>query len=400
MNDLQGETQMQAKLKDYFTLLVKPTSLCNLRCSYCYQNRNNLQRAGWMQDSTLEILTKHACNLPVSQVAMEWIGGETLLAGVDFFERALEYQQRFNSRRIKILNAIQTNGTLLNDKWFSFFLKHPEFGLSISFDLFEELQDLNRKTPNGKGTYKKVHRNLLELQTLEIPFGILITVTPDALNYPAGDWVDLLVRERFLYVGLQLDYNFYSGNNRDLIERYLSFLEDLFYYQAQHNQSVKNPQDKLLIRESYYLYNRIERRNPQKRSCHNTPRLCLDYLLSVDLNGEVYACCDAFLGIVSEKYGNFSCGNILEDDFNAIFKNHIYRKLYKDMNAGRIKCHSCEYFPLCQGGCGLFKSLQSGKVDSGPKDDITSYCTLQKGYFSFVTDVQKRAIIRKSYNYL
>jgi uncharacterized protein len=59
----------------------------------------------------------------------------------------------------KITNAIQTNGTLLDDEWCSF-LAEAGFLVGLSVDGPEELHDANRVDKGGKPSFKKVMRGL------------------------------------------------------------------------------------------------------------------------------------------------------------------------------------------------------------------------------------------------
>ena len=42
-----------------------------------------------------------------------WHGGEPLFAGIDFYQKAVEYQRPWEEKGKKITNSIQTNATLI-----------------------------------------------------------------------------------------------------------------------------------------------------------------------------------------------------------------------------------------------------------------------------------------------
>lgn len=46
-----------------------------------------------------------------------WHGGEPTLAGLDFYREAVALQKKYNKDGKRIINGIQTNGTLLDDNW-------------------------------------------------------------------------------------------------------------------------------------------------------------------------------------------------------------------------------------------------------------------------------------------
>jgi len=62
-----------------------------------------------------------------------WHGGEPLLAGIPFFEKIIEFQNKHCKKGQLILNTVQTNGTLINEKWTDFFRAH-NFRIGISVE--------------------------------------------------------------------------------------------------------------------------------------------------------------------------------------------------------------------------------------------------------------------------
>jgi uncharacterized protein len=67
-----------------------------------------------------------------------------LLAGLKFYRRVVEIQHEICPQNYKLRNAIQTNGTLLNQEWGDFF-KEYNFGIGISLDGPKEIHDKHRK---------------------------------------------------------------------------------------------------------------------------------------------------------------------------------------------------------------------------------------------------------------
>jgi uncharacterized protein len=76
-----------------------------------------------MSDAVLERLTSEAL-AGGHDVVFHWHGGEPLLAGIDFYERAVALQRAFSSSGQVVTNTVQTNGTLLNDRWVRLFVRH------------------------------------------------------------------------------------------------------------------------------------------------------------------------------------------------------------------------------------------------------------------------------------
>lgn len=142
-----------------FNLMVKPVgSLCNLGCTYCYYlDKADIYggKEPRMDIAGLERYVKtfiESCE--VEQVTFNWHGGEPLVAGIDFYRKAVEFQKRYGANR-KIINTIQTNGTLINPEWARFF-KEEDFLVGVSIDGPMEIHDAMRRDRGGKPTFDRV----------------------------------------------------------------------------------------------------------------------------------------------------------------------------------------------------------------------------------------------------
>lgn len=54
------------------------------------------------------------------EIVFTWHGGEPTILGLEYFEKVVELQAKYSPKHSKIVNDLQTNGTLLNDKWCQF----------------------------------------------------------------------------------------------------------------------------------------------------------------------------------------------------------------------------------------------------------------------------------------
>ena len=104
---------------------------------------------------------------PTRDVSFMWQGGEPTLLGVDFLREVVRLQRQF-ARGKRIANAIQTNGTLLDDAWWEF-LKQNNFLVGVSIDGPRELHDVYRVDKRQKPTFDLVVRaiELLKRHTVE-----------------------------------------------------------------------------------------------------------------------------------------------------------------------------------------------------------------------------------------
>ena len=112
-----------------FHVMVKPRGpICNLDCEYCYflsKERLYPDSDFRMSGALLEEYTRQYIEAQrVPEVTFAWQGGEPTLMGLDFFREAVAYQQKYRKPGMRIINALQTNGTLLDDGWGQFFHDH------------------------------------------------------------------------------------------------------------------------------------------------------------------------------------------------------------------------------------------------------------------------------------
>ena len=118
-------------------LLIKPASGdCNLACQYCFYLRSSSvypeQNKHRMSEKVLEDMIKQTLKINHPVASFAWQGGEPLLMGLEFFEKAVELMKN-HGKGHSVSNGLQTNGILLDEKWAKFFVKY-RFLLGVSLD--------------------------------------------------------------------------------------------------------------------------------------------------------------------------------------------------------------------------------------------------------------------------
>ena len=123
-----------------FNLMLKPVgAACNLDCVYCYYKDKDYGH-GIMDDETLELSVKDYLETAgTDEVTFNWHGGEPLLAGREFYRKALLLQKKYSDGR-KINNTIQTNGILIDREWAEF-LAENDFLTGLSLDGPQDIHD-------------------------------------------------------------------------------------------------------------------------------------------------------------------------------------------------------------------------------------------------------------------
>jgi len=164
-----------------FQVFVKPVGArCNLNCNYCYYLEKDFQGAGEgpgvMSPELLErYITGHLEASSDQSIIFSWHGGEPTLAGIDFYRKALEIQKKYQIPGTKIVNGIQTNGTLLHMEWCKF-LKEEGFAVGISLDGPRVFHDRFRTGKNRHSTFDRVLQGYTLLKKYEVPTEVLCVV--------------------------------------------------------------------------------------------------------------------------------------------------------------------------------------------------------------------------------
>lgn len=170
--------------------LIKPaSSLCNLRCRYCFyadvaENRE-VANLGIMSAETAEKLIRSAFEAaePKSQVSFAFQGGEPAMAGLDYFRTFVALVDKHRPGRVEVAYSIQTNGLTVNEEWADFFRAH-NFLVGVSVDGDKSLHDRNRVGPKGEGTYDRVAGTVKLLRSRGVEVNLLCVVTGNCARHP------------------------------------------------------------------------------------------------------------------------------------------------------------------------------------------------------------------------
>ena len=173
--------------KPLYVMLKPAGAHCNLACKYCYYlEKNNLYQNSHrhlMSDEMLEQFTREyieAQTMP--QVLFTWHGGEPLMRSIDFYKKALALQKKYAHGK-QIDNVIQTNGTLLTDKWCEFFAQN-HWLVGISIDGPQEYHDHYRVTPAGKPSWEKVMQGISLLKKHRVEWNAMAVVNAYNAEHP------------------------------------------------------------------------------------------------------------------------------------------------------------------------------------------------------------------------
>ncbi|MFZ2286467.1 MAG: anaerobic sulfatase maturase [Bacteroidales bacterium] len=172
-----------------FQVFVKPVGArCNLVCSYCYYpGKKDLitpPPGVRMPDDLLELyIRQHIEASTEPEIFFSWHGGEPTLAGLNFYRKALKYQERYRPSGTTIVNGMQTNATTITEEWGSF-LREGRFYVGVSLDGPEIYHNINRVRSSDKGSFADVRRGLEIIRKNNVPHEFLCVVSDDNVHEP------------------------------------------------------------------------------------------------------------------------------------------------------------------------------------------------------------------------
>lgn len=167
-----------------FNIMTKPIGpRCNIACKYCYyldkENFFPTEKKFRMSAEVLENYVRQmiaaSIEAGMNEAHFAWQGGEPTMLGVDYFRDIVALQKKHAPQGIRISNAIQTNGMLLDSEWAAF-LAAEGFLVGISVDGPKKIHDRYRVDRAGRPTFDAVMRGLNHLRAAGAQYNILTTV--------------------------------------------------------------------------------------------------------------------------------------------------------------------------------------------------------------------------------
>jgi uncharacterized protein len=376
-----------------FHVMTKPIGpLCNLDCKYCfYLEKEKLFPSNEnfrMSDEVLEsYIRQYIAAQNVPEIHFAWQGGEPTLLGVGFFRKVVEFQKKYAGGKT-INNAIQTNGTLLDDEWCEFLAEH-RFLVGVSVDGPPKLHDAYRVDKKGDATYEKVILGIRRLQKHGVEFNTLTVVNrvnskkplevyrflkeigsgfiqfiplverlADAEAIKLG--LDLAVPPRVDEEGARLPVTEWSVEP----EQYGKFLTTIY------DEWVKQDVGKVFVQLfDVALGNWMGMGGGLCVFSENCGSA-----LAMEHNGDVYSC-DHYV------YPRYKLGNLLNQDLGAMAASEEQRAFGQAKSATLPEyCRSCEVRFACHGECPKHRFLRTPDGEAG----LNYLCRAYKRFFTHV----------------
>ncbi len=326
------------------SIMIKPaSSLCNMRCRYCFYNDVASSREdysfGVMKTETAALLIEKALRFADGEsIYFAFQGGEPLIAGLDYFRFFVKKVHQLNKKNSRIFYSVQTNGTLIDDDFCKFFRENRFLvGLSLDGDYKNNAFRVDEKRINA---HRKIVLAAGKLKKFKVDFNILTVLT--------GSCAD----------NIEEIYSYFKKEGL----RYLQFIPCLrpFGDKTESELYMTPKQYENYLIKLFRLYVRDYMRNEyvSVRYFDNLMRLYLgqkpeqcgimghcSHQFVIEGNGNVYPC-DFYC---TDKW---LLGNINDSELSFLAKTERAEEFIRESLAVPEKCKKCDIYGLCRaGGC-------------------------------------------------
>lgn len=325
------------------------TEDCNLRCKYCYVNKN----AKYLQlddiDKAFELIKQKISDDDEKIINVNFHGGEPTLNFPVIYKVVNCFSVLKEKYDISLNYYITTNGTAISNDAIDFLIKN-NFNISISVDGKKNINDKNRVYRNGKGSFDKVKKTLNKFKLKNYHIRIRITITPQTVPY-------LFESYKYFY-----DSGFIG----------ISAIPDTTISKWSINEVNKymNEMRKILN------YLKIKSKLDYENFIHNIGTCVLKELnicdggintFHISANGDIYPCA-LVLGIKKFKIGSL----------NECLYHSVISNLTKEYSINNKQCSQCDLLKFCEGNRCKFINYASTKQLHKPS---ASYCILHRKNF-------------------
>ncbi len=341
--------------------MIKPaSSLCNLRCRYCFYadvaDLRDVKSYGVMsEEDTIRMLQRIEGQLsPGDGINFAFQGGEPTMAGLNWFQRFTGITEQWDPA-IKVTYALQTNGTMIDEAW-SRYLAEKHYLVGLSLDLLPQCHDDTRIDISGKGTWERLVHTLQLLNRFHVEYNVLCTLTRQVAKHPQKVWKILKELDiRYAQFTPCLDALNTPGKNPYALtpRRFSQFYNQLFPlwladYQRGQYRSIKLFDD---------IVNLMAYGMPTACGIHGH---CQPQLV-VEADGSVYPC-DFYC------LDEYRIGSILEDSLADLLCSAQCSPA-QQRDPLPVFCKDCPYLNFCGGNC---KRMQREITCSGA-DNFCGY---------------------------
>ena len=342
-------------------LLIKPaSSLCNMRCRYCFYSGISAGREtpsyGIMSlDKADKIIDNVFADIDDrDEITFAFQGGEPMLAGLCWFRHFVE-NVASRKKDAAIHYAFQTNGLLLDESWCEFF-RENNFLIGLSIDAGKRFHDRNRPAAGGEGTYEACMRSKELLDKKRVEYNILCVLTSDLAKEPDKAW-NFIMNENIRYIQFIPCLEPPPGDHTEATASaeaavsagnvlrpalFAQFYSRMLQWWIQELENKNYISVKLFDDAVNYFFKGIPSSCGIDGQCHN------QYVIEAD--GSVYPC-DFY------AFDRYKIGNLCESTLRTMYDTQEVRNFLNEKPELPKICESCRFFRACRGGCKRMRNV-------------------------------------------
>ncbi|MFI8883444.1 cyclophane-forming radical SAM peptide maturase AmcB [Streptomyces sp. NPDC053813] len=346
------------------TLVVQPTTWCNLDCRYCYLPFRKLKHQ--MPAEVAEALAQAVAQFDDSghPVGIVWHGGEPLAVGQHKFETLLAPFEGL--RRVgRVHHYVQTNATLLTETWCELLAAY-RVRVGVSIDGPAAL-NAERVDLRGKPAFDRILSGIARLREHGIPFSAISVVGALGIAMPE-ELLEFLASLGGHSVGFNIEE--IEGVNTDrqppTAVQAEEFWRRILTWSREHPGAPPVREVERLA-EYLQLIRRGQRAEWERRR--------LDPIPTVSWKGDVVLLSPELADTAAPEYGDFVAGNILEQPLIEILRGAHRLGYVRDFLTGLGRCEAeCEFFDFCRGAQAANRYFENGSLQSTE----TNYCRVSR----------------------
>lgn len=348
-------------------ILIKPaSSLCNMRCRYCFyadvSRHRTIPSYGIMAEDTARALVREAFAYAEGHCGFAFQGGEPTLAGLPFFKTFVSIVSALNTNKIPVQYALQTNGLAIDDDWAAF-LGRNKFLVGLSMDGNAATHNALRPDADGHGTHARVQRAAATLSRYGVEYNILCVVTRDIARHGASIYAALKPHVHLQFIPCLDDLDGADSAFALDKDRYAHFLKttfDLYYHDYMRGSYVSV---RMFDNYVHMLLGRPAENCAMMGRCSCNP--------VIEGDGSVYPC-DFYV------LDRWRLGNVHDNTLADMIGGDRSFAFVQDSLAPDPACAACHWYPLCRGGCRRDRDFPG-------KDTLSRnrFCAAYKDFFEY-----------------
>jgi uncharacterized protein len=334
---LYSKKLLDTMVSDYSSLhlIILPTRECNFRCLYCFEEKRPQFMSSDLSENiiaaTIRYIEQHKA---ISQLEIEWFGGEPLLAYDTVIDISSKLYAYCNERSIVFNMAMTTNAYLLTlDKAIEL-SKYNLVSYQITIDGDRQYHDKLRVLKNGAGSYDTVYSNVKGLKNLD-DSRLRVRIR---INY----YSEMLVNLKPFLIKLKNDFDdnrftIYMNRINPPPGREMPFDSVSMSMQSLAQDYIIDLYKKVGLDYSRYLSN-IQ---PYIAYCYARR----NNFLIIDVDGNLKKCTDYLEDTDFNIIGKVSSGQFIIDSMR-----HAQWLITDPKLLEQAGCNDCIDYPICSGG--------------------------------------------------